>query len=493
MQKLENKKILFYSPYAIFPFHFETELELAEKYLKQGHDVTFLTCNGELPSCDPNPNHKYRICAQCKSRLSLGIKWIGKDNIKVESFYRLTDEQKQIIEKLNAIKIPSLDFLKKISIDGSDIGMAAFGSVVCNLREPDLDLHIYLDLIRKNLIAAATVHYSLKNKFAEDKPDRLIIFNGRMAPLRPALRLAQSCNIEAYVHERSGDLNRYCLIKNVYPHDLDFMKHEIELNYQNSVLSEANKLEIATQWFEERINNHPQAWVSFTENQTKEMLPQTFNPKNLNIAIFNSSEDEMISIEGWQNPFYANQNEGIYKILHEFKSVEAIKFFLRIHPNLSNINNSQTKFLEYNLSEFNNLEIISAKSPVSTYTLIDNCDLVITFGSTVGIEAVYRNKPSILMGRAIYEDLGGIISPKSHAELVNIIKDYLTTNKLPISSKSKTAFIKYGFFQKVYGEAFEYVKPYNAFKVSMQRRGEKEYFVKPSIFARILRRLIFWL
>ena len=89
MQKTNNKQILFYSPYPIFSFHFETELELAEKYLKQGHNVTFLVCNGELPSCDPNPYHKYRICAECKSRLSSGFKWIGKDNIKVENFYRL--------------------------------------------------------------------------------------------------------------------------------------------------------------------------------------------------------------------------------------------------------------------------------------------------------------------------------------------------------------------------------------------------------------------
>ena len=479
MQKTNNKQILFYSPYPIFSFHFETELELAEKYLKQGHNVTFLVCNGELPSCDPNPYHKYRICAECKSRLSSGFKWIGKDNIKVENFYRLTSEQKQIIEELNSIEITSWEFLKQIFIDGSDIGMAAFGSVVCNLRDPEPDLQTHIDLVKNNLIAATIVHYSLKNRLGEDRPDRLIIFNGRMSSLRPALRLAQSLHIEVYVHERSGDLNRYYLVKNVYPHDIDFIKQEIELTYENSPLSETEKLEVASQWFEERINNHPQAWFSFTENQTRGLLPKSFDLQKTNIAVFNSSEDEMVSIEGWQNPLYKNQNDAIYKILNEFKDMSSIRFFLRIHPNLSNVNNSQTRFLEGDFSEFKNLEIIPAESPVSTYTLIDKCDLIITFGSTVGIEAVYHNKPSILLGRAIYEDLGGVILPKSHADLANIIQEYSVTNKLPITHDSKTAFIKYGFFQKKYGEVFEYAKPYNAFKVSMQRLCEKEYFGVP--------------
>jgi len=484
-----NKKILFYSPYAIFPFHFETELELAEKYLEQGDDVTFLICNGELASCDPNPDHKYSICAKCKSRRASGIKWLGKDRVKVKSFYQITKAQQQIIREFESINILSLEQLKGIYIDGSDIGMAVFGSIVCNLREPYPDSEKYLNLIRKNLIAAATVHFSLKNQIEVDRPDEVVIFNGRMAPLRPVLRLTQLLDITTFVHERSGDLNRYYLTKNIYPHDLNFMKQEIELTYQNSPLSESKKMEIANEWFKERSNNHPQAWFSYTEQQKKDLLPESLNSQNINIAIFNSSEDELMSIEGWDNLFYENQSDGIYKMINEFKDIDNIKFFLRVHPNLTKVNNSQTKFFKNVLSSFSNLEIIAPDSPISTYTLIDACDIVITFGSTVGIEAVHRKKPSILMGRSIYEDLGGMILPSSHLDLVNILNNYLLTKELPKVNNSKTAFIKFGFFQKTYGCLFEYVKPYSAFKVSLQRDNENEYFVKPSFISKVLNKL----
>ena len=490
MKEFMKKKILFYAPYTIFPFHFETELELATKYINDGHNVIFLLCDGDLPTCDPNPSHKLSICTKCKSRRDSGLKWLGKSNVQVQKFYKITEEQKQIIQSFKSIDISSLEQLKNISIEGSDIGMAAFSSVIVNLREPYPNLQTHLALIRKNLIAAATVHFSLKNYFIQDRPDQVIIFNGRMAPLRPVLRLTQSLEIETYVHERSGDINRYYLTKNIYPHDLNFMKQEIELTYQNSLLLEAKKLEIATEWFEERSNNHPQAWFSYTEKQKKNLLPQNLNFQHVNIAIFNSSEDELMAIEGWGNPFYENQSDGIYKIINEFKDISDIKFFLRVHPNLTGIDNSQTNFFQNVLSKFPNLEIIPPDSPISTYTLIDVCDIVITFGSTVGIEAVYRKKPSILMGRSIYEDLGGLILPNSHTDLINILHVYLLTRELPKVNDCKISFVKFGFFQKIYGCIFEYVKPNNAFEVSLQRHNEKAYFVKPSLAAKILSKVL---
>jgi len=490
-----KKYALFYSPYAMSPFHFETGLEIAEKHLLQGYEVTFLICKGELLSCDLNPFHKNSICVQCKSHLFSGIQWLGKDNVRIESFYKLTSEQKQIVKELNYVEIPSLDSLKQIFIDGSDIGMATFSSVVYILRnpEPDLDSQVNLDLVRKILVTSAIVHYSLKNRLTENKPDRLIIYNGRLAALRPALRLAQSLNIEVYVHEIAGNLNRYCMIKNTYPHDLTFMKQEIELHYQASKLPDSEKLEIATQWFEERFNHHSEVMFSCTENQRKGMLPKSFNSDKMNICIFNTSDDEMISIPEWQDSLhkiYKDQNDGIYQIVVSFQDITKVRFYLRVHPILKGIDNSQTQFIKKVLSSLPNLEVIEPDSPVSTYSLIDNCDIVITFGSTVGIEAVYRGKPSILMGRALYEDLGGVILPKSHEGLVSILHNYISTGSLPEPNNPQLAFIKYGFFQKTYGHLFEYVKPYTPFKVSLQRKNESEYFVRASWYSRILAKIL---
>ena len=477
-----NKKALLYIPFALAPIHFETGLELVEKYLQKGYSVTLLTCFGKLPACAPNPYHYEHNCHFCQSRLLSGLKWIGQERIEVQDFYAITEEQQRKIEEISILEIPSLDMLTKIELEGSDIGLAALRSVIFCLNEPRPDVYQHKDLIRNYLVTSAIVHFSMQKHLIEKQPDEFILFNGSFAAIRPALRLAQKFNITTYVHETSDVPERYSLTKNAYPHDLEVMKAEIDFIYNTSPLPEAEKKQIADIWYEERIHNRIKSWwFDFTKNQQKGLLPQSLTPKTVNVAIFNSSEGEFNTIPEYDNPIYRNQNDGIYQLLNSFYQNDSIRFFLRIHPNLANAaNNTQKKFLQVLAQEFDHLEIISPESPISTYDLISACDVIITFNSTVGIEAVYKGKPSILMGRAIYEDLGGSIKPHSHGELVEILHNYMRHRSLPSVESAELAVVKYGFFQKQWGYPLEYVRVYSLNKASLYREG-KEYFVKVSL------------
>ena len=416
----------------------------------------------------------------------------------VKDFYCLTLEQQKYIEEIESISISSLETLEKITIDDSDIGMAALRSVIFSLNEPCPDTHKHRDLIARYLVAAATVHFSIKNHLVDEQPDEFILFNGSFAAMRPALRIARSLNIETYVHELADAPGRYSLTKNAYPHHLDVLKQEVETLYASSCLTDSAKQETAHEWYSNRFNrNVPSWWFDFTRNQQAGLLPNIFSQehssKYVKIGIFNSSEGEFTTIAEYTNPFYKDQNQGIYQILKDLKAQNSLKFFLRVHPNLSGADNSQTRFLEILDQEFGdrelgNLEVIPADSPINTYDLIDACDLVLTFGSTVGIEAVYRGKPSILMGKALYEDLGCVIKPNSHVDLVEILNHYILfrslpeTYSLPNTQISKIATIKYGFFLKHWGYPLEYVKFHSLDKASLCRNG-KEYSVKPSLRA----------
>jgi hypothetical protein len=488
---MKTQKVIFYVPFAIWPYHFETELDLIEQHLQKNCSVTLLSCSGKLPTCEPNPKHERWTCRMCRSRLNAGIKWLGSHRITVEDFYWISETQRLEIESLNSIDISSVEDLKNIYLEGSDIGLAALSSTVSYLREPNPDICENIDIIKNNLITSAITHFSIKNHLTSKKPDLFFICNGRFSAFRPALRIAQSLGIETYVHERAGVLEQYYLCKNSYPHDLELVKRDIEAVYQESKLSELEKKEIAHTWYEERLNNQTQGWFSFTEKQKKELLPKKLielSPSVLKVAIFNSSEDEFVAFDEWKNPFYFDQNEGIYQIADNFKNELSIQFFLRIHPNLSGLSNSQTKNLERLKNKFKNLEVIDADSRVGTYALMKACDLVLTFGSTVGIEALYQGKPSILMSRALYEDLDGIIKPSSHSALIQILKDYLQLRDFSLAANSKTSLIKYGFFQKIFGHNFIYAKPYEISKVSLMRHN-KESFLEPSIYAKALNKL----
>ncbi|MCA1481101.1 hypothetical protein, partial [Bradyrhizobium sp. NBAIM08] len=145
---------LFYSPLTYTP-HWEIELNLMETYLRSGWEVVLLKCDADLPACLANPYHSFAVCLECKTRKNAGIKWIGKNRIKIKPFYKITGENKAEIDNLENFQIDSLKQLKEIEIDGSDIGMSALSTAITCLRESEIDVKEHQKLLKNLLVSAA--------------------------------------------------------------------------------------------------------------------------------------------------------------------------------------------------------------------------------------------------------------------------------------------------------------------------------------------------
>ena len=481
----DSKKLVLYAPYALWGPHFQIDLELAQEHLEQGYEVTILACNGALLTCFQNPDHRRSICRMCRSRIRKGYEWLANRRVTLTDFFRITPGQQNIIDEVAGRTFASCQEVENFSIDGVDVGRSALSSVISLLREPKPDIARYEGLIKLNLISAARVYFSLHNHLRELQPDKFILFNGRFAQLRPALGAARKLGIETYVHERAGVLDRYSLTRNSSTHDIESIKSEIDRISTETYMDFIEREKLATEWYEERRNNKPQGWESFTATQMWGHLPE-LAPDKLNLVIFNSSEDELEAFSEWRNPYYTDQNEGIERIITRLDT-ERFRIFIREHPNLTGLDNSQTKRLRELAQAYPQLTVIPADSPVSTYSLIDASDIVLTFGSTVGIEAVYRKKPSFLMGRAFYEDLGCCICPNSHEDLVAKLNSFADgcREMMPEEASCHRAVVLYGLFNKLWGRTFRYVKMYDLRTASMIRGG-KEQFLRPSLISWLL-------
>jgi capsule polysaccharide export protein KpsC/LpsZ len=148
-----------------------------------------------------------------------------------------------------------------------------------------------------------------------------------------------------------------------------------------------------------------------------------FNKNKKNISIFISSEDENVAIgDFWKFPFYSDQLDALQQIA---KSIELFPesqydFYIRIHPNLKNINNPYTnKIIGFNHPRFN---VILPESTVNSYALIQNSDKVLTFCSTIAAEATFLEKPSIEAGKSFFMNLGSNYLPKDHNDLIKLLK-----------------------------------------------------------------------
>ena len=101
-----------------------------------------------------------------------------------------------------------------------------------------------------------------------------------------------------------------------------------------------------------------------------------------------------------------------------------VTIWIRVHPNLSGLSNAQTARLDALAARaLPNVRVIAAESDVDSYALVDAAELVITFGSTIGIEAVYWGAPVMLLGRATYEVTPGLSRPVSLSEAVATVNE----------------------------------------------------------------------
>ncbi|MDY6931779.1 MAG: hypothetical protein SVJ22_07720 [Halobacteriota archaeon] len=436
-------KVLIYMPFAAWIPHLVTDLEIIANHLNKGDEVHIIQCSGDIPSCEPNPNYFKLGCILCKSRRDRGLKIVDlpekfRHDLALHRFRKDCDFP----------EFSSIKELIEYKVGGIDYGMMVASTLISMVREPDPDLRVHKKFIENNLRMAMEIYDAIAYHIEEIKPDIFYLFNGRYVAMRPALRASQDLGIKTYLHERAGVLERYVLIEDTLPHDLKYQKNQIDLCWSDD-FSFDEKSDAASYWFEERRCGKDQSWHSYTKSQKKGDLPEGFDPSKRNIAIFISSEDEFEAISDWKNPIYRNQNEAILAILKSEIS-EDIRFYLRIHPNLKGVKNTQTREIEE--MDAQNLIKISPEDKIDSYQLMESCEKCITFGSTLGIESVFWGRPSILVGRCFYEDLEGLHTPSNHEELISLINANL-------DPPPKIGALKYAYWQSVDGEPFIHYSP----------------------------------
>jgi hypothetical protein len=412
-------KVAVFNSHVFWPPHYDTELEIITLHLDQGDEVIQIFCDSQLPNCDLNPFFRPSVCIQCTHMRKEGYKAIGRSFQKIK-LPSLTAE-----EAARAKNLPntfhSLEEIQEVVIDGFEIGYGVASSIISIVRDPRPDFKKLHKTISDFMVGAAGTFLSMKRWLNENKPDRVYVFNGRLAHTKAVLEACRQNGILCLVHERGSNKDLYSLSENTTVHDLQYVKSKIIRTWEER--DPDLREETARKFYEKRKAGDLGFWYSFTQDQ-QEILPENWDTPRKKVVIFNSSEDEFASLsKEWKNDLYETQLEGLRRITSEITEADQIQIFLRIHPNLKNVNNKDKERL-YAL-EAPYLTLIPAESPVSTYLLMEKSDLVLTFGSTIGIEAAYWGKVSILAGKTMYRGLGSTHEPSSHEELMHMLRSHL--------------------------------------------------------------------
>lgn len=442
------KTVLFYSVNTLLnTTNFAAELELMANHLEAGDRVAVMHCKGQLASCHTNVEHWLSRCYQCTTKFQAGIQKVG---LPASALIAFPEGLKLSYEALPK-SFDTLEELKNFQVEGVDIGAGVASSLISELKDHKFAPKNHRQHVYQKLCMAYSVFMAWKQILQQVRPDLVYIFNGRLAESRPALRLCQLNGIECRTIERAGEFGRYNLYPNTLPHDLEYNKRQIELYWEAAQSPERE--EQGGSWFQRRQTGQDQGKPSFIKSQNRGSLPEGFDPQKRNIVFFNSSEFEYATIKGWQLPFYHDQNDAIMRIYESVRAHslgDTVHFWLRVHPNLRRGKHNQ-QMREIKKMEYSNLpgfDIIGPEQPIDSYALMDACEKVISFSSTMGVEACFRRKPSLLIGHAFYEDLDCCYLPDSHEALLSLILD----PHLP--PKQQENALKYGHYMMTNGYPF---------------------------------------
>lgn len=436
--------VAFFSSHILMPSHYETELELITNHLEKGDSVTQLVCDASLSACDTNPYFSPEACSRCIAKRKLGLELLP-GSVNTKHFLKLTAEDRNQIAAVKT-DFSSVAELQKLQVHNFDIGYAVASSIISMSRNPKPNLE--KPLLQRYIQSALAVYFSTINYLKEQSPDVMYVFNGRFAHTKAVFRACQSLGVNCRLHERGNSLNYYSVFENTGIHDAKFFQEEIERDWQKANVTERES--IAHQWFQTRIGGTMENWYSFLQDQTFD-LPDGWDETKINILICNSSEDEIASLgKEWEHPIYPSQPIGIKQIVNDCATNPNIHFYLRIHPYLAKVDTDDVR--ELHALSYPNLTIIPATSKMSTYKLVEKTALTITFGSTIGVEATYMGKASILLSKSFYDRMNVTYFPKNHSEAIALLNSRLKPKPLENA-------LKFGFYSATFGIPFKHYTP----------------------------------
>ena len=425
----------------------ELLLSTAQILIDKKENVEIVTClGGKNYTCSKNIFSQRSICMTCKSkRLNSFKKLKGKFDLTYTPELKNYDEFEGKFDLKNRITINSS------KIDGVDIGAATLSSYLDISRDANLDGLIARRTLKKLIKTTINLYFYFNKKL--NKKHHIIIYNGRNSEYRPLLRIANKKKIEISNLEWSGDGEKNIGIRNFKNHlvqDIDNMNKVIKNHWKNS--SKENKCDHYFHYIKAgRVVNDK---ASYVLKQNKDLLPDEWDQSKRNIVYFTSSMDEYFALGGeFDKTIYKDQNASLKKIIGSLKEIndKNIYFWVRCHPNLSNV------FWKYNSDTFkfhdpkNRDFVIKPTSKISSYKMLLNCEKILNYNSRTGIEAVYWKKPSIVLGRSVFEKLNCIYKPKNHKETMKFILDKNLTPKSKLGPiKWASYWVEGGYTQKYF-------------------------------------------
>lgn len=444
-------KVLFTGLFPIWQCHFTAECNFIEEHLAAGDSVTVLACDAMLRACDANSQHSLSHCLACMG-------------LREDLLGMLSADVKKLPLISNAARMPksiphfkTIDKLKKFSWNDTPTGADILSSLITATGSTAPNLVAHRKLVKDYITDYVQVYSTALDYLDKYQFEKVYIFNGRFASARAWIRACKARSVTFVTQERLGSPERVTKVTNDGIHNpAAYTRRMREFWDTNKNIPEI--IATARDFFEERPKGQLTGWYSFVKDQNPEQLPDNWDTKKQNIAIFASTEIEFIGLpEYFSSGPFPDQRRAYSDLAQAFlPEIDRTHFYLRIHPNSKN--DVMRWWDDPIWDQLPNITIIPPESTVSSYTLMQACEKTVVWITTMGAEATYWGNPSIILGNAFYGGLDAVYEPQSLQEAVNLIKDRDLPAKNRDNVLAYSAFLRCGLPKLPYSEAISSCK-----------------------------------
>ncbi|WP_320667863.1 hypothetical protein [Prochlorococcus sp. MIT 1307] len=393
------------------------------------------------------------------------IEWVKTEEIAKD----MNHQFKQSIRNENNISFRNLSELKKIIFKQYNIGFGVASTLITYSANPDpfpLSLEYEKECYQQIISSIKSIIFA-EILLASNQYEAVVLFNGRMSCEQAFRQVATSKNVKVYFHERFNFNTRY-FFEEYTPHDFPRRKEEMERIKLELPKSIINRL--GEDFFKRKVKGDGVYERSYTKWQLKgsskslEAIIKEKKKDNIKIvSYFTSSDDEYQSIYGFPEryPEWQDQKSAIKKISKIVNSL-GYYFIVRVHPNLKNKHPMEQKRWQ-DLGDYiveKGGYWIGHKDPESTYKLISDSSIVVSAGSTVGIESIYLGKPSVVITKCFYDTL---VSSARLCESESAFRSLLSDDNFIKQIPDKSDAYIYGAWIMAYGHEYNYFVPTHEF------------------------------
>lgn len=301
-----------------------------------------------------------------------------------------------------------LDSLFALDFEGITPGPAISNALAFETKGKIEKLDAHRTALRKLLISYLEVYFLASAVINKQDYKSVVVYNGRFLHERAVWDACKSLNQEVVLFETIRERFHYRLNQGFHNH---FINQQAMIDHWNeSKLTLDSKVVIGSKYFKD---------LSSSKNDFYNPPSDSFPTKKRNIVFFSNSDDEYVGFR--ENGIPPDQLKTIIQVAEYISRIKEYDFIVRLHPNLKNKSLSEQKRWRV-LSEIREIQLFDQFSNQDSYELLRNSNGVITFGSTIGLEASFSEIPSLVFGECSYGRLGAVDTVANFEEFASWIQ-----------------------------------------------------------------------